>query len=121
MVEWEVEVTDEFKEWWNDLSESEQASIRATVRLLMEFGPNLSFPHSSKVNGSRHSAMRELRIQHQGHPYRVLYMFDPRRAAILILGGDKTGDDRWYEKNIPQADRIYDQYLIEIQKEQNGA
>jgi len=50
--------------------------------------------------------MRELRIQHQGRPYRVLYAFDPRRCAILLLGGDKTGDDHWYERHIPLADRL---------------
>ncbi len=63
----------------------------------------LPFPYSSGVNGSRHSAMRELRVQHRGRPYRVLYIFDPRRVALLLLGGDKTGDDRWYEKNVPLA------------------
>ena len=57
----------------------------------------LRFPHSSGVKGSKHDHMRELRIQHQGRPYRVLYAFDPRRVAILLIGGDKTGDDRWYE------------------------
>jgi len=116
-VAWEVEVTDEFKAWWDGLTVAEQMSIGTGIELLVEVGPNLSFPHSSKVNGSRHSAMRELRVQHQGRPYRVLYIFDPRRAAILLLGGDKTGDDRWYEKNVPLADRIYDDYLKEIKEE----
>jgi hypothetical protein len=64
--------------------------------------------------------MRELRVQHQGRPYRVLYVFDPRRVAILLLGGDKTGDDRWYERNVPLADRLYDNYLAGI-KEEDGA
>jgi uncharacterized protein YhbP (UPF0306 family) len=63
------------------------------------------------VKGSRHSAMRELRVQRQGHSYRMLYLFDPRRVALLLLGDDKTGDGRWYEKNVPLADRIYDSYL----------
>ena len=117
---WEVEVTDEFNAWWNGLTEGEQAATRAVVSLLVEHGPNLPFPYSSKVNGSRHSAMRELRVQHQGRPYRVLYIFDPRRAAILLLGGDKTGDDRWYEKNVPLADRIYDGYLKELKEEGNA-
>jgi len=117
---WEVEVTDEFKAWWDGLTVGEQASMRAVVTLLRENGPNLGFPYSSKINGSRHSAMRELRVQHQGRPYRVLYIFDPRRAAILLLGGDKTGDDRWYEKNVPLADRIYDEYLKEIKEEGNA-
>ncbi len=61
--------------------------------------------------------MRELRVQHQGRPYRVLYIFDPRRVALLLLGGDKTGDDRWYEKNVSLADRLYDHYLAEIEEE----
>ena len=117
---WEVEVTDEFKAWWNGLTESEQISIAAAVSLLEECGPTLPFPYSSKVTGSRHAAMRELRVQHEGRPYRVLYIFDPRRVAILLLGGDKTGDDRWYERNVPPADRIYDEYLREIQEEDNA-
>lgn len=116
---WEVEVTEEFKAWWNGLNEAEQVSVSTAVGLLIEEGPNLSFPHSSKINASRHSAMRELRVQHQGRPYRVLYIFDPRRTAILLLGGDKTGDDRWYEKNVPYADRIYEQYLKELEEEKD--
>ena len=61
--------------------------------------------------------MRELRIQHRGRPNRVLYAFDPRRAAILLLGGDKTGNNRWYDENIPVADDRYDDYLRELKKE----
>jgi hypothetical protein len=64
--------------------------------------------------------MRELRVQHQGHPYRVLYIFDPRRVALLLLGGDKTRDDRWYEKNVPLADQPYDRYLAEIEEEDDA-
>ena len=61
--------------------------------------------------------MRELRIQHEGQPYRVPYAFDPRRAAILLLGGDKTGNDRWYEEHVPVADSLYDEYLKELERE----
>jgi hypothetical protein len=62
--------------------------------------------------------MRELRIQHGGDPYRVFYAFDPRRAAMLLVGGCKTGNGRFYEEFIPQADRIYDDHLVAIQKEE---
>ncbi len=61
--------------------------------------------------------MRELRIQHQGEPYRVLYAFDPHRAAILLIGGNKTGNDRWYEEYVPWADKLYDEHLIELEEE----
>jgi len=110
-MEWEVEYTDEFENWWISLDEAEQEDVAATVELLEAKGPKLPFPYSSGINGSKHSHMRELRIQHSGRPYRTLYAFDPRRAAILLLGGDKTGDDRWYDENIPIADRLYDEHI----------
>jgi hypothetical protein len=62
--------------------------------------------------------MRELRIQHEGRPYRVLDAFDPRRAGILLIGGDKTGNDRWFEEYVPRADDIYDRHLRELENEQ---
>ena len=61
--------------------------------------------------------MRELRIQRDGRPSRVLYAFNPRRAAILLLGGDKTGNDRWYEEHLPVADNLYDEYLKDLERE----
>lgn len=116
-VKWEVEYTDEFGQWWETLQEMEQASIDASVSLLEDYGPSLPFPYSSGINGSKHGNMRELRIQHEGRPYRVLYVFDPRRCAILLLGGDKTGADRWYDQNVPIADRLYDEHLDTLQEE----
>ena len=62
--------------------------------------------------------MRELRIQHGGKPYRVFYAFDPRRVAILLIGGKKSGDDRWYERYVPVADRLYDEHLFELRLEE---
>ncbi len=61
--------------------------------------------------------MRELRVQSGGRSIRVFYAFDPRRTAILLLGGEKTGDDRFYERAIPIADALYDTYINEIRKE----
>lgn len=116
-MHWEVEYTDEFEQWWAGLTEDEQESIAAYVELLERHGPQLHHPYSSAVVGSRHGHMRELRIQHAGRPYRVLYAFDPRRVAMLLLGGDKTGDDRWYEKFVPLADDSYDRHLVELERE----
>ena len=113
-MNWEIEYTDEFEDWWLSLSETEQISVAATVQLLEERGPQLPFPHSSGINGSKHNHMRELRTQYDGHPYRTLYAFDPRRSAILLLGGDKTGDGQWYDKHIPLADKLYDEHLNDL-------
>jgi hypothetical protein len=114
---WDVEYTDEFGDWWASLTEAEQVSLAASVQLLEARGPSLGHPHSSGINGSRHGHMRELRTQHAGRPYRTLYAFDPRRMAILLIGGDKTGDDRWYEVHVPIADQLYDEHLEELQRE----
>ena len=112
-----VEVTDEFQAWWSQLNQAEQISIAASVGLLEALGVNLKSPHSSGVNGSKHGHMRELRTQHEGRPYRTLYAFNPLRNAILLFGGDKTGNDRWYETNVPIADKLYDIHLEELKKE----
>ena len=61
--------------------------------------------------------MRELRVQHAGRPYRVLYAFDPRRMAILLIGGDKTGNAHWCANNVPTSDRLYDDHLDELNRE----
>ena len=114
---WEVEYTDEFGAWWEGLGEGTQIAIDATVRLLETKGPQLPFPHSSDVRGSRFGQMRELRIQHKGAPYRVLYAFDPRRTAILLIGGNKGGNDRWYEEFVPRADKLYEDHLAALVKE----
>lgn len=114
----EVEFTDEFESWWNGLSEEEQISISASVDILETYGANLQYPHSSGVNDSDHGHMRELRIQHKGRPYRVLYAFDLLRTAILLIGGDKTGNDRWYKEFVPVADRLYDEHIAQLKKEE---
>jgi hypothetical protein len=116
-MQWNVEYTDEFEQWWLGLSQQEQVSLSATVELLEALGPQLPYPHSSAVHGSKYEHMRELRTQHEGRPYRTLYAFDPRRSAILLLGGDKTGNNRWYEINGPIADRLYREHLSELRKE----
>ncbi len=116
-MSWRVEYTNEFEDWWHGLTERQQDSIDVGVKLLMQFGPRLPFPYSSDIRGSRHGAMRELRTQSGGHPLRTLYIFDPRRTAILLIGGDKTGNDRFYEQFVPIADGLYDRYLEEIRKE----
>ncbi|HME12244.1 MAG TPA: type II toxin-antitoxin system RelE/ParE family toxin [Candidatus Acidoferrum sp.] len=117
MKEWEVEFTDVFGTWWETLTVAAQEDVRAEVNLLRHFGPSLGRPHVDSVASSRHANMKELRIQHHGRPYRVLFAFDPRRAAILLIGGDKTGQGRWYKQFVPLADRLYDEHLETLRKE----
>jgi hypothetical protein len=116
-VPWNIEYTDEFGTWWEGLTAEEQESVAAVVGLLEDHGPQLGYPYTSGITTSRHAQMRELRIQHQGRPYRVLYTFNPRRTAILLIGGDKTGNDRWYEEFVPIADQLYDTHLALLKRE----
>ncbi len=114
---WEIEYTDEFARWWEELSAGEQHSVAAKVLLLEEQGVTLDYPHSSQMTGSRYGNLRELRIQHAGRPYRVLYAFDPRRIGLLLLGGDKTGNNRWYEQFVPKAEALYADHLKTLDQE----
>ncbi len=116
-MSWEVEYTDEFGRWWQQLTENQQNAVISRVELLTEHGPNLPHPYSSDIRPSRHGVMRELRAQSGGRPLRVFYAFDPRRSAILLIGGDKTGNDRFYEEYVPRADNLYDEHLEQLRKE----
>jgi hypothetical protein len=114
---WEVEYTDEFGQWWERLTEQEQGDVAAYVGELERRGPMLPFPYSSGVKGSKHGEMRELRVQSGGKPIRIFYAFDPRRMAMLLIGGKKAGVKRFYEQFIPIADRLYDEHLAELREE----
>jgi hypothetical protein len=117
-VAWEVEFTDEFEDWWNSLSVDEQVEISAKVELLEAYGPTLPRPHADVIATSRHANMKELRAKVEERHLRVLYAFDPRRTALLLIGGDKTGDPSWYEKFIPIADDLFDRHLQRVRKKQ---
>ena len=110
-------MTDEFYEWWSSLSESQQNALQASIELLESNGPFLGRPHADTVKGSRHANMKELRTQCDGRPIRTFFAFDPRRSAILLIGGDKTGDEHFYDTMIPLADALYDTYLEELRKD----
>jgi len=84
-MSWEVEYTDEFEEWWHCLTEKEQVSVDASVRLLELLGPSLKFPHSSGVKGSRHGHLRELRIQFGGRSPEVRGRRSEIRGAGLFF------------------------------------
>ncbi|MDQ2651552.1 MAG: type II toxin-antitoxin system RelE/ParE family toxin [Chloroflexota bacterium] len=113
---WEVEYTDQFGEWYLSLSDADQERVVAAVEFLEERGPGLGRPHVDSITASRHSNMKELRPR--GGQLRVLFAFDPRRIAILLLGGDKTHRWKsWYDEAIPMADTLYDAHLETLRKE----
>ena len=115
-MKYEIEVTDEFKSWWNELRTQEQRDVTRVVEALEAHGTALPKQYSSSIRTSKHGHMRELRVQSGGRPIRILYAFDPRRTAILLFGGYKT-HDRFYRDNVRRADAIYDQYLRELRRE----
>jgi len=114
---WEIEYTNEFGAWWEELSESQQDAIAASIGLLEELGPNLGRPHADHIKASKYTNMKELRTQVGGEPFRTFFVFDPRRAAILLLGGNKGSDDRFYERMIPIVDLLYEIHLKELAQE----
>ena len=117
---YEVEYADEFEHWWDGLTAAEQTSVNEVIKVLANQGPHLGRPLVDTLKGSQFPNMKELRIQHQGRPYRVLFAFDPRRCALLLIGGDKTGNDRFYVEYVPWADAIYTQHLNELKQENKG-
>jgi hypothetical protein len=106
----EVLGTGEFEEWFLGLGAADSRAVVRVIGLLEARGLALGFPSSSAIEGVRH-AFRELRVQSSGHPLRIIYAFDPQRQALLILGGDKTGDDRFYVRMLPRAEAIWEKYL----------
>lgn len=114
---WDVEYTDEFGAWWETLPADVQESIAHDVEVLRAVGPGLGRPRVDTVKGSRFTNMKELRTQHDGQPFRTFFAFDPRRCAILLIGGNKGGDDRFYERFIPRADALYAEHLAELRRE----
>ena len=116
-MSWEVEGSDEFAAWFGNLAEDEAESVTRSIDLLALAGPVLGRPHVDTLYGTSIANLKELRVQHDGRPLRILFAFDPRRVAYLILGGDKTGDNRWYDKMIPKADALYSEYLWQLRDE----
>jgi hypothetical protein len=110
----EVVATDEFAQWFDALEETHVNPVIVAVSKLEQAGVALGHPSSSAINGASF-ALRELRIKSSGHALRVFYAFDPRRDAVLILGGDKTGQnsDRFYEEMIARCEGIWAEYLAE--------
>jgi hypothetical protein len=109
---WKVETTDEYDAWFTEQTGNSQASIRMKVELLKEYGPHLPRPYADTLKGSKLGNLKELRAQTESHVFRVAFLFDEERKAVLLIGGDKKGKDekRFYQKLIKQAEEIYEAY-----------
>lgn len=112
-----VNFSSEFQSWLVEQPEDLQDTVLMYVRLLEEYGPQLSRPHADTLTGTRLRNLKELRVQHRGEPYRLLYAFDPLRQALILIGGNKAGDKRWYETMIPKAEAIFYAHLKNLQEE----
>jgi hypothetical protein len=115
---WNVVFDPDFKIWFYRQEQGFQDESFAVLSVLEEFGPKLGRPRVDTLEASAFQNMKELRIQYKGVPWRILFAFDPKRQAILLVGGNKTGNKRWYKENIPIADKRYKKYL-EMLKEGN--
>jgi len=116
-VAWDVEGTDEFAGWFESLNDEEQVSVGRVVELLVEHGPSLPFPYSSGIATSRHRHMRELRIQHQRRPYRVLYALTRDEQAFSCWAAIRRETNAGTKSRFPVADRLYDEHLRQLERE----
>ena len=113
---WEVLLDEDFAEWLTSLDVGLQDAIFAHIGLLEEFGPQLGRPQVDHVKASEFDNMKEMRVQSKGDPWRILFAFDPERKAVLLVGGCKAGDKRWYKTNVPIADERFRRHLENLKK-----
>lgn len=109
---WKVITVELFDDWFLGLKPAVQQDLLAAIFVLEQLGPQLGRPRVDSLKGTAYvKNLKELRIQHKGRPYRVLFAFDPLRQAVLLCGGDKTGDKQFYQTMIPIAEQEYLNYL----------
>lgn len=109
---WAASTTTEFDAWFGDLPDDQQDAVVAAVDALKLVGPTLGRPLVDRLKGSAIHNLKELRPRGGGKNIRILFAFDPNRAAVLLLGGDKAGQwDSWYKTAIPRAEQLYRHHL----------
>lgn len=95
------------------MSAAVQDELLASLVPLREYGPSLGRPEVDTLNGSKYANMKELRFRAAGGVWRIAFAFGPRRSAILLVAGDKSGvsEKRFYQRLIDKADKRYQEYL----------
>ena len=115
-MSWNVVTVTQFDDWFLQLNADEQRDILAALLVLEQFGPALGRPYVDSLKGTdKIKNLKELRVQHKGKPYRVFFAFDPLRQAVMLCGGDKTGNKRFYETMIPIAEHEFLNYLKNLE------
>lgn len=114
---WEVDVT-LIADWLRSLDQTSYEQVIAALEVLRDRGPSLGRPLVDTITASRHRNMKELRPGSIGRSeVRILFAFDPKRMAILLIAGDKAGSwTRWYKKNVPLADDLFDKHIRALRK-----
>jgi hypothetical protein len=118
---WTTIETEEFSAWFDSLDDDAKEDVVVKVEVLRTLGPTLGRPLVDTLKGSKHPNMKELRVVSNGRPFRIFFAFDPKRQAVLLVGGNKEGDKQFYERMLPLADKLFDEYLAEIQSESKKA
>lgn len=118
-MKWEVELHDEFVPEYHELDRSVQDELLSHIELLEQFGPQLGRPRADTLNGSRHANMKELRFDAADGVWRFAFAFDPKRRAIILCGGDKSGvsEKRFYRQIIDKADNRFDAHVAATKKQ----
>jgi hypothetical protein len=112
-MSWSVEFHPKFKAEYDELPEAVQDGLIASLEPLREFGPSLGRPDVDTLNDSHYANMKELRLKADGGVWRVAFAFDPRRSAIILVAGDKSGVStaKFYQRLIDKADKRYREHL----------
>lgn len=116
---WTILTRPIFIEWFKSLNSKDKVSVRATLVLLEEKGPSLPRPYVDTLEGTKITNLKELRVQTGGKPIRVFFAFDPERQCVVLCGGNKTGDKRFYKKMIPIAEREFKEHITELSHEKS--
>ena len=117
-MDWTVRFADEFEQEFLSLQQGVQDELLAVARILADYGPQLGRPYVDTLKGSKHANMKELRFEAEGGVWRVAFAFDPRRHAILLVAGDKSGksQERFYKQLIAIADTRFAAHLERLKK-----
>ncbi len=111
---YELKRTEEFTLWFKDLDLDTKKDILISIEILKEFGPKLGRPHVDTIAGSKIKNLKELRINSKNRPFRIFFVFDPERNAVLLIGGNKATSKKFYPNMIKKSEDLYSDYLGDL-------